>query len=608
MSAIGPRRNIRRTFSTIGAGRGRPRNDAIADQDIPDVPTVFSTATQTEDRARYERSFVSFLFECFEFPDLDRGVHGGLAEFMGWERGSARPQDWLFPTKDAMDRQASAPIHAPSDTRPYGIDLEGDFRGLSSIYRGNGSSKMVLIPRNHLKSTVISVAYVLWRIVKNPAIRILLTSAVAKDARKFLKAIKWQLTQNKKIKEFWPHVHVTQELIDTGKVGWNLNEITIVRTVQYEAGEATVEAMGVGGNLVSRHYDLIICDDLVNNKNSKTLYLLEDTIEWFQNAHSLLDPVTGEVVVVGTRWDYSDLYAFLLGNHSDEYSLYFATVIGADENIFFTKKFTPETLAKIKKIHGPYKYSCQYLNQPVDRDAQDFKVSWLQFYYSTEGQDGLDNKDRPILPSNHVWHYFAGMDLAITEDGGDETALVVVAVNEKNEWYVMDVWTAQHGSPDKIIDMIFLAQEKYPEILMFGIETRGWQKTIASGANELMKQREIWINIKEMSSESNTSKRSRIMGLVPRCARKAIFLNGKSKETLKGGMKQFFSQYQRFPRGHDDILDAAAYIEMYSFAPNQPVVKSGPARTMKEKLKAHLKSIRKARIEGFVDEHTGSQL
>jgi hypothetical protein len=574
---------------------------------MPDVLVNNPTVAQEGSRARYEGSFTDFLFECFEFPDLDRGVHGGLSQFMGWERGTPRPRNCVFPTRERMSQGRSDAIPPPNDSKPYGIDLEGDFRGFATIYRATGKSKLVLIPRNHLKSTVISVAYVLWRIVKNPAIRILLTSAVGKDARKFLKAVKWQLTNNLKIKELWPHVFVTRDMIDESKVGWNNQEITIQRQVQYEAGEATVEAMGVGGNLVSRHYDLIICDDLVNNKNSKTLYMLEDTIEWFQNAHSLLDPVSGEVVVVGTRWDYSDLYAFLLGGHADEYSLYFATVIGTDGHIFYTQKFDADTLAGLRKIHGPYKFSCQYLNQPVDRESQSFKVSWLQYYWEEENGSAYDDQERPRLPGSHTWHEFIGMDMAITENDGDETAIFCVSVNEKNDWYVREIWTAQSGSPERIVDMIFAAQEKYPTTLVFGIETRGWQKTISSGARELMKQRGVWINIREMASESNTSKASRIMGLVPRCARRALFLHGKSRETLTGGMKAFFSQYHKFPRGRDDILDAAAYVEMLAFPPNQVVEKKRASSTMKERLKANLKALKGRRKVGMVDEHTGNQ-
>lgn len=600
------RKIIKRTFS--GKGRGRPKKTALSDEELAEIlgPAEGSLPGNLTEKERCERSFRHFLFTCFEFPDLEPELHGGLADFIGREKGSAPGEPQYWPTRRDMVERRSAPVPDPNSDRPYGIDIDGDLLGIACVPRGDGSSKLTLIPRNHLKSTVISVAYPLWRIVKNPAVRGLLSSAVQKDACKFLRAIRWQLMNNKKIKEFWPNVHITPEMIAQNKVIWTQKEITVPREVKYEAGESTIEAMGVGGNLVSRHYDFIICDDLVNNKNSRTPNLLEDTIEWFQNAHSLLDPITGEVIVVGTRWDYNDLYAHLMAEHSQVYSLYFATAYGTDNEVIFPKKFSKEKIAELRKSHGPYKFSCQYLNQPVDKENQDFKASWLQYYFVEDAYGSTDKKGRPNLPSGHTWHYYAAMDVAITEDDGDETVIVVVAVNEKNEWYILDVYAAQYGQIEKLVDMIFEVQQKYPEIIQFGVETRGWQRTVASGATEQMRKRNVWLSIVELKGESNISKTARIMRLVPRCASLSLFLPGKSQEQLQGGVKKLFQQYVRFPRGSDDIMDALAYIDLIpAVPPDPPSVKDREPKTAKERAMRHRKQLVEAR-RSRSDEHLGT--
>lgn len=600
------RKLIKRTFK--GKGRGRPTKDALSDQEIEAIfgSDDLSRPGKLPDKQRYERSFRDFLFECFEFPDLEPMIHGGLADFMNRKKGSPDSTGSYWPNRADMLEGRAYPVSDPSADRPYGIDLDGDLLGVATIQRGDGSNKLILIPRNHLKSTIISVAYVLWRIVRNPAIRILLCSAVQKDACKFLRAIKWQLMNNKKFKEFWPNVCVTQEMIAQNKVIWTQKEITIPREVVYEAGESTVEAMGVGGNLVSRHYDLIIGDDLVNNKNSRTPNLLEDTIEWFQNANSLQDPVTGEVVVVGTRWDYNDLYSHLIVEHNQSYALYFATAYGKDGEVFFPKKFSREKIAELRRSHGPYKFSCQYLNQPVDKETQTFKASWLQFYEVIGATGPIDSRGRPLLPDGFSWHFYAAMDVAITEEDGDETVVAVVAVNDKNDWYVQDIFTAQFGQIEKLVDLIFEVQRKYPEIIQFGVETRGWQRTVASGAYEQMRKRNVWLSIQELKSESNVSKAARIMRLVPRCAAGSMFLPGRSIETLQGGMKKLFQQYVRFPRGADDILDALAYVDILpAVPPDSFSVPEKEAMTASERARAHRKKVMTAR-SSRTDDHLGN--
>lgn len=603
------RRYIKRTFS--GMGRGRPETGAVSDEEIEgifgklDGPKPLPVGDEA-DKARYESSFKDFLFECFDFPDLDPLLHGQLASFAGRLKGSppAMPSFWSTRV-DLEARRISPPPGATAD-KPYGIDLDGDLLGVAHIDRGDGADKLLLIPRNSLKSTIMSVAYPLWRIVRNPAIRVLLSSAVGKDACKFLRSIKWQLTNNKKIEKFWPNVHITQDMIAQCKVLWTQKEITVPRTVRYEAGESTVECMGVGGNLVSRHYDLIICDDLVNNRNSKTQHLLEDTIEWFQNAHSLLDPVSGEVIVVGTRWDYNDLYSHLIAEHNQKYSLFFATVHGADLEVFFPQKFSKEKVVALRKTHGPYKFSCQYLNQPVDKENQDFKVSWLRYYCVQDAGGPTDERGRPHLPSGFNWRYYAAMDVAITEDDGDQSVVAVVAVNDRNDWYVQEIFTAQYGQIEKLVDMIFEVQQKYPQIMQFAIETRSWQRTIASGAYERMRKRNVWLTIVELKSESNVSKGARIMRLVPRCASGGLFLPGKGPEDLKGGVKTLFSQYVRFPRGGDDALDALAYVDMIPAVPPEgPNTVSDNRMSASERARRHRKALMRKKSER-VDEHLGT--
>src|SRR5574343_1205561 len=86
-------------------------------------------------------------------------------------------------------------------------------------------NRLVLMPRDHGKSAYAGY-YAVWRILKNPAIRVLYLSATANLANKQLKFIKDILTSNV-VRKYWPDlIHP-----DEGKrEKWTETEIAVDHT------------------------------------------------------------------------------------------------------------------------------------------------------------------------------------------------------------------------------------------------------------------------------------------------------------------------------------------------------------------------------------------
>jgi len=57
----------------------------------------------------------------------------------------------------------------------------------------------------------------------------------------------------------------------------------------------------------------MINDDLVNWENSRTPEQLNKVVDWWKLARSLLSP-DGIEIIIGTRWDFDDLYGHIIGN------------------------------------------------------------------------------------------------------------------------------------------------------------------------------------------------------------------------------------------------------------------------------------------------------
>ncbi len=68
---------------------------------------------------------------------------------------------------------------------------------------------------------------------------------------------------------------------------------------------------GLETSLTGLHFDIIIDDDLVNDKNTSTKEQIQKVIDVYNDSFNLLDR-GGTHVVVGTRWSNRDLYGHIL--------------------------------------------------------------------------------------------------------------------------------------------------------------------------------------------------------------------------------------------------------------------------------------------------------
>lgn len=163
--------------------------------------------------------------------------------------------------------------------------------------------KMICVPRGTFKSSIASVSYPLWCVVKKPNIRILLDSELFANSKNFLREIKGHIAGNE---EFINHFG------DLVGPLWNEAEI-IVKTRTKALKEPTIACSGVEAGKTSQHYDLIIADDLSSYLNTRNPDLAKKTIDHYRLYKSLLEP-DGEIVVIGTRYSELDIIGFIIEN------------------------------------------------------------------------------------------------------------------------------------------------------------------------------------------------------------------------------------------------------------------------------------------------------
>jgi predicted phage terminase large subunit-like protein len=110
----------------------------------------------------------------------------------------------------------------------------------------------------------------------------------------------------------------------------------------------------------------------------------------------------------------------------------------------------------------------------------------------------------------------------------------------------------QRLNPREIINTMFDLYVQFPKTHTIGIETVAYQKSLVFFAQEEMRRRGTYLPIRELLTDSRTSKEMRIRALIPRFSNGAVHICKAHTDLI--------DQLLDFPKGkHDDIIDALAY-------------------------------------------------
>ena len=408
------------------------------------------------------------------------------------------------------------------------------------LLRRPARKKALLLPRNHQKTSFVTIAFTIQSILRNPNIRVLIANGVWDIARKFLDEIKAQLAGSQ-LKYLFGEFESAR---------WNADEV-IVKQRTKPLKEPTILTTGVEAETTGGHFDLIILDDLTGLQNSQTPEQREKTKRFRRSMINLLEPRGGMLIEVGTRWHLDDTFSVIFEKEMKYYDVLIKKVVENGKLIFpkkFAKKFDPikkdwldvedpACMDYVEHLKGGMpldEFSAQYLNEPFSNENQLFKPE--MFKYWNERPEGL----------------YVGMaiDLAISEiNTADETAIIIGGMDSEWRPYVLD-YLKGRWRPSDIIDNIFQMQEKWKPYAV-GMETNGFQRVLKLACEEEMRKRRRYFVIDEIRNGPERSKEQRIKTLEP------FYRNGVMTHAAWMKGKDLEIQLQTFPKGkRDDLIDA----------------------------------------------------
>jgi hypothetical protein len=428
-------------------------------------------------------------------------------------------------------------------------DLTPDLHGEMCRWIERPSTrKLGLVPRDHLKTSVWTIADTVRRIAEDPNTRILIGNETATNASHFLRRIQAVFERSQMYKWLFP-----ETVPDTSKTKWSETEMLIPRKKDFP--EATVEVIGVGGAVVSRHYKRIKLDDLVGKEASESAEVMRKTIDWYLYCESLLECPTDPIDTYGTRWTHKDLYAWIM-EHETDVDVFHRKAVDSRGETLWPERFPAHELMRIKHKIGGFKFSCQYQNEPFDPEKMTFDPAWLRFFelsgWDADEETGLVRLRFTGLPRPCHIVPVVMVDPAISErDFAARSAIVVAGLDEFERILVLEAW-AERCQPSKLIDKIFEVSERWNPLCVT-VEGVAYQKALKGFIEAECMRRGKWLNVREVRPGNKEGKDTRIRGLQPYAERGRLWIRRSTAQVL-------VDEFEAFPLGETvDTLDALSY-------------------------------------------------
>lgn len=186
---------------------------------------------------------------------------------------------------------------------------------------------VVNAPPGSGKSTLFTCDIPLWLICRNRALRIMIGSRTEKQAKNYTARIRRNLERTQPVRADPDEVArgiavdaVACLVHDYGRFKplrsdlWRIEEFVVAQhgDVAAEDKEPSFSAYGKDSGFLGGRYDVVIWDDLVDRKTTRTAEAREDLVRWWETeAETRVEP-GGLFVLQGQRMSGDDLYRYAL--------------------------------------------------------------------------------------------------------------------------------------------------------------------------------------------------------------------------------------------------------------------------------------------------------
>ena len=441
--------------------------------------------------------------------------------------------------------------------------------------------QLILWPREVGKSTCGTRGAAIQLACGDPNIAILLVNEKQETAADFLEEIKQQFEQNELLRFLFPEVIPD----DFNKTTWSATRATLKRS--NARPECTFETIGVGGTVTGKHYDVILCDDLISqeameNAKAGSWLIMERVSRWTTRLRPLLSSGYKPfpwIRFIGTHWFFNDVYDFIEDTfgHNEEAKRFLVQAklktgkrltreaerkgdlaimkIAAIENgvAVFPKIHSLEKLAKMRQ-ENPEDFAALMMNDPSGVEVRTFQDSWLRYWQMLDKDlacyDG-DNGQKKYVRF-HDLHKVMLVDPAFTTNPDSARSAIVVMGSDMDgkKHLVLEALATQVEPGDLVVEIVN-RMSNWGVARVF-IESVAQQSALLQLVRDKCRERGVPLQLEELKP-GGRKKDIRIESMGPYIKGGQILFHNMQLDLL--------DEYRKFRPGarYKDLLDALSY-------------------------------------------------
>lgn len=390
---------------------------------------------------------------------------------------------------------------------------------------------VVAAPREHAKSTVVSLIFPVYCVCEKLRRFILLISDTQPQARLLLGAIKAEFEENESVRADYG------DLVPRGDgAKWAEEDIVTVTGIRVSARGAGQSLRGLRQR--AARPDLVILDDIEEDEKVENPESRAKLMNWFKRAVLQLGKHC-QFLVIGTILHHDSFLANLL--KPDRFLRFIKRTYQAvddlwsPESVLWPERWPLETLKQKCEDIGPAEFDQELRNKPVSIETQTFDPAWFeQHYYTWEEIRG------------RVLRKIVVIDPAIRQkQSADLFAVGGIGVDDAGTIFVLRAEGTRipfHKQVERVIE-VFLADRP----MQVGIETIAYQEALKTEVERVSKGKNIYVPVVEL--RPHTDKIMRIASLAPLIENGTIRFRRDQVDAIR--------QFTQFPKAdHDDIPDA----------------------------------------------------
>jgi predicted phage terminase large subunit-like protein len=441
----------------------------------------------------------------------------------------SKPEDqkkirWLLQNDRQFFFEYLLPHYIKTPEKPVG-DLHAKWFHALETERKFGA----IAPREHAKSTIITVADNLFDICNGYEPYILIFSDTPEQAIEHLGNIVEELEGNEKLIKWYGKLYEARRVGEKKKEKWTASTIVTRNNVKVVANGWRFKSRGL------RKKDVrptkITIDDIENDQDSQSPVMRNKLKRTFERKILNLGSRETKYRFVGTILHFDSLLMNEYQNPRKGWKWIFDKAIQDDGTPLWPEWWNLERLQDKKHEIGSIPFEQEFMNNPLDPETQIF---FPKEYY--EGSVDLTMVD-----------CYGYIDLAISEkETADYTAIVTIGKHKQTgKLYVIEP-VRLRGDITTQLNLVFDMHKKY-KYKSFGVESVAYQKAFYQIVTTESQKRGIYIPVVEC--EVDKDKVRRAVEITPHVENGTVIFNA--------SFQDFMAELVQFPKAaHDDFVDA----------------------------------------------------